>query len=644
MLLSDSFVRPFFEKKPDWGQVGEFTWRRTYERDLDLGHWAGTSRRVSEWTHQSLKSYCIKNNRPWSEDKARASAEKMFKLMFDFKFLPPGRGLWVAGTKVPELKGGAALNNCGFVSTGYTVIDAATWLMDMSMLGVGVGFDLLGADTTTGSAEGPLGRLIKAKAGRVHVIDDTREGWVSAVYAALIGYTNFDYSKIRPVGSPIETFGGTASGPEPLRELINWIIANVHPAEYWSKTLIVDLMNMIGRTVVAGNVRRSAEIALGDASDEFLNLKNYEMYPEETAMYRWASNNSVVASVGDDYSGIAERIAANGEPGVFWLDNARRFGRMGRSPDNADLAAAGCNPCSEQTLEHKELCCLVETFPSRHESFYEYQETLKYAYLYAKAVTLIETHDADTNEIIRRNRRIGCSMSGIQEAVAKFGTVEFYRKWCREGYKYIKSLDSRYSEWLDVNRSIKVTSVKPSGTVSLLPGVSPGIHFPISEYYYRVIRVRSDSPFVEMHKKAGYRCVDLSPKEPDTTAIYFPVKQGNFSRAEHEVSLWEQFEHVRMMQHQWADNQVSATLKFHKHEEKDIEPLLEMAQFSCKSLSMLPHSEHGFEHAPYQPITRYVYTKAIDALSEVDYSEAKHEVTDAYCDGDACTVPAGDNE
>ena len=626
-------------RKPDFGPVGEFTCRRTYKRPAD-NTWADTCNRVVTGVHAVMRDYCLKSNRPWDAGKAEQSQARMFDLMYNMKFLPPGRGLWCMGTEVPEKKGGAALNNCGFVGTADSVVDAACWLMDMSMLGVGVGFDLLGAGQPVNTYPGldsPI--ALQMWEYESFVIEDTREGWVNALRVALVGGRNFNYSKIRPAGTPIETFGGTASGPEPLRELLEWVKANVHPAKTWTKTLIVDLMNMIGRTVVAGNVRRSAEIALGDTSDEFLNLKNYELYPEETKMYRWASNNSVVASVGDDYTDIAERIATNGEPGVFWLDNARRFGRMGRSPDNADIRASGCNPCSEQTLEHKELCCLVETFPSRHESFYEYQETLKYAYLYAKAVTLVETHDADTNKIIRRNRRIGCSMSGIQEAVAKFGATDFYRKWCREGYKYVKSLDSRYSEWLDVNHSIKITSIKPSGTVSLLPGVSPGVHFPISEYYYRVIRVASDSSFIEPLKAAGYRVVDLAPNEPGTSAVYFPVKQRNFTRAEHEVSIWEQFEHVRLLQHQWADNQVSATLKFHPHEAPYIRPLLDLAQFSCKSLSMLPHADHGYAHAPYQPITRYEYTKAIDKLKPVDYSGSSHEVTDKFCDGDKCEVP-----
>lgn len=121
-------------------------------------------------------------------------------------------------------------------------------------------------------------------------------------------------------------------------------------------------MNLIGRCVVAGNVRRSSEISLGSyESEEFINLKNYKINPEREA-WGWCSNNSIFADVGMDYKDIEERIANNGEPGLLWMDNVRKFSRMNGVEDNKDFRADGTNPCSEQTLEDKELCCLVEVF------------------------------------------------------------------------------------------------------------------------------------------------------------------------------------------------------------------------------------------------------------------------------------------
>lgn len=139
---------------------------------------------------------------------------------------------------------------------------------------------------------------------------------------------------------------------------------------------IVDIMNMIGKCIVSGNIRRVAEIALGGAHDsDFIQLKDYKINPDR-AEYGWVSNNSIFAETGMDYSLISEKIRQNGEPGLCWLENMRAYGRMIDPPNWKDKKAAGGNPCLEQTLESHEMCCLVETFPTNHFSFEEFQETL----------------------------------------------------------------------------------------------------------------------------------------------------------------------------------------------------------------------------------------------------------------------------
>lgn len=631
----------------DWGPVGEITYRRTYARPGE--DWEKTIRRVVAGVYSVQQAHCEKYNRPWSHAKAEHSQGKMLQLMRSMKFLPPGRGLWAMGSSAMQ-KGGAVLNNCGFVSTANDVVGAASWLMDMLMLGVGVGFDTLGAGTRV---NGPL--CLNDEyffEDEPFVIADTREGWVSSVRELLHIYLRglsdfeFDYSQIRPAGAPIAGFGGAASGPQPLIELHNSLrkLLDARVGYELRASDVVDIMNMIGRCVVAGNVRRSAEIAFGPADEHFLNLKNPELYPDELASHRWASNNSVFAKPGDNYADVAASIARNGEPGVMWLDHARDYGRMGRRPDHRDHRVAGANPCAEQSLEHKELCCLVETFPSRCESYYEFQEVLKYAYLYAKAVTLVDVHDHKTDAVIKRNRRIGCSMSGIQDAILRHGNYEFYTKWCNSGYKYLKALDERYSEWLGVPRSIKLTSVKPSGTVSKLPGVSSGVHYHPARHYYQTIRFDSASPYLATFRNAGYRVVDLVD-QPGTSVVYFACKAPSGSRCESEVSAWEQLIHAVNMQKYWADNQVSVTIKFQPHEADQIEPMLRFAELgNLKAVSFLPTTDHGFEHAPWQPITEEEYNAYVAGLSPVDLSGGTHEAEDKFCDGDTCVVPTGDNQ
>lgn len=293
--------------------------------------------------------------------------------------------------------------------------------------------------------------------------------------------------------------------------------------------------------------------------------------------------------------------------------------------------------CVEQPLEPYELCTLVETFPARHNSYEEYERTLKFAYLYAKAVTLIRTHDPKTNAVMARNRRIGLSMSGIVQAMAKFGRRAFFQM-CDRGYDYVTELDRQYSDWLGVPRSKRRNTVKPSGTVSLLNASTPGIHHDHSAYYYRTIRMAKDSPLVKAHRDAGYRIEDdVYDQSRNTAVIYFPVKAENFQRGKDEVSMFEQLELAAQMQQYWSDNAVSITVTFKPHEAKDIPYALELYETRLKSVSFLP-ADVPYEQAPYQTITQAEYEAAIANLKPVDFSFASHEETEKFCTNDVCMV------
>ena len=239
---------------------------------------------------------------------------------------------------------------------------------------------------------------------------------------------------------------------------------------------IADLGNLIGVCVVSGNVRRSAELLIGRVDDDnFLNLKNAEKFPERNSYdpsspgWGWMSNNSVETMVGKDLNNIVDGIARNGEPGVIWMDVSRKYGRLADPVNNKDWRVAGYNPCAEQSLESYECCTLVETYLNRHESLEDFKRTLKFAYLYAKTVTLLPTHWEETNAIMQRNRRIGTSISGVANFADRVG-LPALREWMDEGYKTVKSYDLVYSEWLGIRESIKMTTIKPSGTVSILAG------------------------------------------------------------------------------------------------------------------------------------------------------------------------------
>ncbi len=1140
--LEEDFISNYKGKQPDWGPLGYITYKRTYARIIEEENrkeefWE-TVRRVVEGCYSIQKEHCMKLSLPWSDKKAQKSAQKMFEKIWNFKFSPPGRGLWMMGTEFIARHGSMALNNCGFASTediNLKYSKAFEFVMDALMLGVGVGCDTLGAGKIT---------IKKPKEGHFDFeIPDSREGWVDALRLLLEAYflgkqtPKFDFSKVRLAGEPIRGFGGIASGPEPLKQMLKdiQIILENRIGQPITSVDILDIMNHVGKCVVAGNVRRSAEIALGDPTDlDFITSKQDQ---EKLYSHRWASNNSVFAVKGLDYSFIADQIAVNGEPGVFWMENARAYSRIGDPPDHKDKKVAGVNPCitgdtliavadgrnavsikqlaeedadvpvyckdqngntqirmmrnpritghnqeiyevklddgsiikctgnhkfilkditkkeakdlklgdslvimpkwqttwseimgeekkkrscywmlntgkknifehtfiyeqlykteipkgyvihhkdrnglnnslknlekilktlhdslhdisgdnnpmrkwwsnaskeekksyrenmskstsgekngnysgysdkeiyeemikyiktnnhplttnawraysrivgmphtsprwgrkqtpthlikkaneccgfqhfenpaemreyrrfirrkkktdlklifnkctfvvkhceycgkefkvlwskreqaycsytcsnkvaakqagivtkklakkrhenikqkmielfekyideyekvpkksefieilnknnindlrtaglpdsyqnflnlistryncerissrmlesddykqelaltlkeaglcynhkvvsvrkigketvyngtvdefhnfgiiindnstksgrpklemvftancGEQSLESFELCCLVETFPSRHESYEEFEETLKYAYLYAKSVTLVNTHWKETNAVMLKNRRMGISQTGIIEAFVKHGRRNMLN-WCDKGYNYLKNLDETYSDWLCVPKSIKITTVKPSGTVSLLPGVPPGIHYPHSEYYIRRIRISKNSDLVEKVRNAGYHIEDDLYSD-NSYVIEFPIHEKYFDRSKNDISIWEQAENAAAYQKYWSDNQVSITITFKMNEAKEVKHVLESYEDKLKSVSFLPIKEHGYKQAPYEEISKEKYEEMIAKIKPMNLDETRDRaIGEKFCDSDRCEV------
>jgi ribonucleoside-triphosphate reductase len=651
-VLSENFVAKYKRRKAPFGfnGLGELVYQRTYSRMKDDGkneQWWETVRRVVEGTFNMQKRHIDSHGLGWNAWKAQHSAQEMYDRIFQMKFLPPGRGLWAMGTPITEEKGlFAALNNCAFVSTESINSEFSKpfcFLMDASMLGVGVGFDTEGEGTIV--IRGPN----DARKTEMIVIPDTREGWVDSLrllldsYSMGTGKVEFDYSQIREEGVRIKGFGGESSGPQPLIELHGRIrsILDGEIGQPISITAIVDIMNLIGKCVVAGNVRRTAEIVFGSPdSEEYLDLKNYEVNPHR-AEYGWTSNNSIFAELGMDYEPSAERVRINGEPGYAWLQNMKKYGRMKDDANFKDHRAKGGNPCLEQTLESFELCCLVETFPNNHDSFEDYMNTLKCAYLYAKSVTLGKTHWAETNRVMLRNRRIGCSMSGIAQFIADKG-LDSLKQWMDNGYDYIQDLDTKYSDWFAVPKSIKTTSIKPSGTVSLLAGATPGIHFPESRYYIRRMRLGIHSNLVPALEKAGYGIEPAFGSEDTTLVVSIPVDLGDGVRTLDSVSMWEQLSLASLAQRYWADNQVSCTVTFDpENEGGQIANALDFFQYQLKGISFLPKLDFGaYPQMPYESIDKETYEKMQSSLGKLSFGRIKGEeiVVERFCDNDVCDL------
>lgn len=667
--LTEEFLKDYRSKKVPWGykdaagnSVGEITFLRTYSRLKEDGTketWVDVCQRVIEGMYSLQKDHCKTNRLPWNDSRAQASAKEAFDRLFNLKWTPPGRGLWVMGTPlVNEQKNSAALQNCAFVSTSsMTKLDPAkpfAFLMEASMLGVGVGFDDKGADKDF--------LIYEPKLPEVTIqIPDTREGWVESVSTLINSYLKpeqsiyvFDYSLIRPAGTPIKTFGGTAAGHEPLEKLHNHVRRIFNKKKAGSKLTrvdIADLGNLIGVCVVSGNVRRSAELLMGRLDDQdFLNLKNAKAFPERNSYeaaapgWAWMSNNSVEVSVGSKLDHIVEGIALNGEPGVIWMDVTRQYGRLIDPINNKDHRAAGYNPCAEQSLESFECCTLVETYLNRHESKEDYLRTLKFAYLYAKTVTLLPTHWEETNAIMQRNRRIGTSMSGVANFADRVG-MPVLREWMDEGYKTIQDYDRTYSEWLGIRESIKTTTVKPSGTVSILAGESPGVHWtPGGKYFLRAIRFSNEDPMLPLFKASGYKIEKASESPKTTSVVYFPIKSEAL-RSEKDVSIYEKMSLAATAQRYWSDNSVSVTVSFNANTEKDaVGTVLHMFDGQLKTVSFLPMGNETYPQMPYTQITEAEYEKYAFKLLPIDFVDvyagmAADAIGEKYCSTDYCEIP-----
>ncbi len=666
--LTDDFISQYKEKEVPFGfrdagtnALGEITFIRTYSRKKEDGtkeKWWEVCERVINGMYTIQKDHCKTNRLPWNDRKAHASAQEAFDRMFNLKWTPPGRGLWMMGADmVMENRNSAALQNCAFVSTRdidkYDPGALFAWTMDALMLGVGVGFDTLGA-------EKEMEIYATTDEVTVYTIPDTREGWVDSTRLLINSFLTpnkprqeFNYELIRPYGSPIKGFGGTASGPQPLitmHETIRRVVGS-RVGETLDSRAVVDIVNLIGTCVVAGNVRRSATLALGKTNDSlFANLKNVDEFPERNSFdpenpgWAWMSNNSLAAEVGTNYEDYVDLITDNGEPGFIWLDVSRNYGRTGDAPDGKDARVMGFNPCAEQPLESYELCTLVEVHINQHESKEDFLRTLKFAYLYGKTVTLLPTHWQQTNAIMQRNRRIGTSLTGLASFADTKG-LPTLREWQDDGYKHVRDHDRQYSEWLCIRESVRATTVKPSGSVSILSGETPGVHWgPGGKHFLRAIRFSTSDPMLPLFKAAGYK-IEKDLVSANTKVVYFPVKSDH-ERSEKDVSLFEKIGLAATTQKYWSDNGVSVTLSFDANtEKKHIAPSLHMYEGQLKAVSFLPMSNTTYPQQPYTQITEEEYNKYVGKIMKIDFTpiyegeESFDAEGDRYCTTDVCEMP-----
>jgi ribonucleoside-diphosphate reductase alpha chain len=450
---------------------------------------------------------------------------------------------------------------------------------------------------------------------------------------------SFSYSTIlvREFGAPLKTFGGTASGPGALIDGIEDICKVMKNRE--GKKLrsidVLDICNIIGKIVVSGSSRRSAQIAIGDPDDVlFIRAKNWST--GNVPAYRANSNNSIYADHFDEIlPELWKGYDGSGEPyGLVNRRLARTYGRLGER--KIDNTIEGFNPCAEIGLGDGESCNLSTLFLPNIESYEQFCEVSELLYVVQKSITRMNYPYDKTTDIVRKNARLGQSITGILQC------TEEQVSWLSPAYKKLEALDKEYSKEHGFPTSVRLTTVQPSGTLSLLPGVTPGIHPAFAPYYTRRVRFGAADALVDACRKRGYKVqwdIGIDGREDHTRyVVEFPCQSPTGSVLASEMTAIQQLEWVKKMQTEWADNAVSVTVYYRKEELPSIKAwLTDNYDSSVKSVSFLLHADHNFPLPPYEEITKEQYEKSV---SKIDFTIPLQAATGGMLDLDDCSTGA----
>lgn len=598
------------ERDVKFGELGYITHARTYARTKKNGEKETFTEGVERELYGAEKQLKIK----FTEQE-----KEYYRMMrHEMKGSVAGRFMWQLGTKTVDQLGLPSLQNCAFV-----VIDDPirpfTWAMDMLMLGSGVGYSI---------KREHVYKLPKVQRKKIkiekwndkqadYIVPDTREGWVKLLGKVLKAYfysnEGFTYSTqlIRDRGEVIKGFGGVASGASILVEGMEHIcgILDKRRGKQLRPIDCLDIMNIIGMIVVAGNVRRSAQIAIGDYDDlEYLKAKRWDL--GQIPNWRAMSNNSVdirdAKLLPQEFWDTYEQ----GEPyGLVNIELSREIGRLGET-EYPDPNVQGYNPCAEQSLDNKETCCLAELYLPNIKSYEELLKVATMLYRINKHSLALKCHHKETQNVVNTNMRMGIGITGVMMS------TDEQLSWLDGCYKYLRNYDKEYSKINGFPESIKLTTVKPSGTLSLLAGVTSGVHpATAGQYYIRRIRIAAESPLVEVCRTHGYH-VEFQENfdgtlDRSTYVVEFPCKYPDGTVSSEDMTVFEQLETVKFMQKNWSDNSVSVTAYYNKEDLPELKKYIE-ENFgnNFKTLSfLLKMGASGFKQLPFEGITKEEYEK-----------------------------------
>ena len=628
------------ERPVKFGEIGYITYARTYSRlkkDGNKENFTETVVRELYGIDKQLKLHLNEEEKEFYMD-----------MRHNMEGSVAGRFMWQLGTKTVDNLGLSSLQNCAFV-----VIDEPirpfTWTMDMLMVGSGVGYSVKREHVD----KLPRVARKKIKIERFDdkqadfIVPDTREGWVKLLGKVLKSYfysgKGFTYSTqlVRGRGEDIKGFGGVASGAAILVEGMELIckILDERRGQKIRSIDALDIMNIIGMIVVAGNVRRSAQLAIGDYDDElYLTAKRWDL--GSIPNWRAMSNNSVDCPDANLLPELFWETYKQGEPyGLINIDLAQKVGRLGET-QYPDPEVQGFNPCAEQGLANYETCCLAEIYLPNITSYERLLKVATMLYRVNKHSLNLKSHHPETQEIVNKNMRMGIGITGVMMC------SEEQLSWLDGCYRYLRAYDEEYSKAMGFPVSIKLTTVKPSGTLSLLAGVTAGVHpATAGQYYIRRITIAAESKLIDVCKNHGYH-VEFKENFDGTLdrtsmIVEFPCAYPDGVVSADDMTVFEQLDTVKFMQKNWSDNSVSVTAYYNMGDLPELRKYVEdNFKDNFKTLSfLLKGSASGFKQLPYESISkdRYEYLNSLTKpITSVVISEDDYELDS--CANGACPI------
>jgi ribonucleoside-triphosphate reductase len=552
-------------------------------------------------------------------------------------------------------------NVAGF-NCSYLHIDhprAFDELMYVLMCGTGVGF----------SVERNFINKLPEVAETFHktsstiVVSDSKLGWASAfreliamLYAGKL--PEWDMSRVRPAGARLKTFGGRASGPEPLQDLFHFCVGVFQKAAGRKLTSIEchDVCCKIADIVVVGGVRRSALISLSNLSDQRMSKAKSGQWWVDQGQRRLA-NNSVAYTEKPDFEAFLTEMknlyeSKSGERGLFSRVAAQKIAaRNGRRDATHDF---GTNPCSEIILRSNEFCNLSEVVVRSDDTL----ETLKEKVRKATIIGTLQSSLTDFRYLRVRWKRnteeealLGVSLTGIMDhdiLGGKNGMAEspMLATWLEEMRDVSIKTNKEWAEKLGVNVSAAITCVKPSGTVSQLVDSASGIHPRFSKHYIRRVRSDKKDPLAVYMEQAGFP-VEQDVMSPSSVVFSFPVKSPESSTCVKEVGAMEQLALWKTYQNHWCEHKPSVTVYYTDSEYFKVAQWIWDNFDLCSGISLLPTSDHVYQQAPYEDIDESRYEELLaampqnvnwDELSQFEKEDNTTGSQELACTGGACEI------